>query len=129
MSFFSFFDEEHISEKFIVPAVTVRKIHGREVYCYRVASLTAYKYLRRIILLFLVFHCIKVYNIHRLNRLSFPFSPLQSLFQSLALKIFLFGIRSFIILILHYYKVTYYNTHGAKFVKFTRLKTFCLRFP
>ena len=31
--------------KFIVPAVTVRKIHGREViFLFRVASLTAYKY-------------------------------------------------------------------------------------
>ena len=47
MSFFSFFDTENISKTFIVPAVTIRKIHGREVFSfYKVASLTAYKYLR-----------------------------------------------------------------------------------
>ena len=40
-----FFDVEKISKKFIVPAVTFRKIHGREVVSfYRVASLAAYKY-------------------------------------------------------------------------------------
>ena len=39
-------------------------VHGREVVSfYRVANLTACKYLRRIIVLFLIFHCIKVYNI------------------------------------------------------------------
>ena len=59
-----FFNAEEISKMFIVPPVTVRKIHGREVVSYyRIASLTAYKYLRRIIVLFLLSHCIKVYNI------------------------------------------------------------------
>ena len=57
-----FLDGEKISKKFIVPTATVRKI--REVVSlYRVASLSAYKYLRRIIVLFFVSHCIKVYNI------------------------------------------------------------------
>ena len=63
--FHLFFSHEgQISKKFIVPAVTVRKMHGREVVSfYRVASLTAYIYLRKIIILFLVSHYIKVYNI------------------------------------------------------------------
>ena len=44
------FDAEKISENFIVPAVTVRKIHDREVVSfYSDVSLTTYKYLRRII--------------------------------------------------------------------------------
>ena len=48
----------------IVLAVTFRKMHGREfVSFHRVASFTAHKYLRRIIVLFLVSHCITVYNI------------------------------------------------------------------
>ena len=72
MSFSSFFDAEKILTKFIVLAVTFRKMHGREVVSFhRVASLTAYKYLRWIIVLFLVSHCIKVYNIcsiHNIHR-------------------------------------------------------------
>ena len=45
----SFFDAEKNYKKFIVPAATVRKIRCREVVSfYRVASSTAYKYLRRI---------------------------------------------------------------------------------
>ena len=64
--FLVFFYVEKISKQFLVLAVTVRKIHGREVFSfYRVASLTAYKYLRRIIVLLFVSHCIKVYNIKR----------------------------------------------------------------
>ena len=64
MSFSYFFTAEKISRKFIDSAVTVRKIHGREVVSfYRVANLTAYKYLRQIILLFLVSHCNDIYNI------------------------------------------------------------------
>ena len=56
----SFFDAENISRKFIVLAVTVRKIHGREVVsCYRFASLMAVKYLRRIIVLFLYLIALK----------------------------------------------------------------------
>ena len=63
-SFSSLFSTGNISNQFIVPAGTVRKIHGREVVSlYRVACSTAYKYLRRIIVLFLVSHCIKFYNI------------------------------------------------------------------
>ena len=38
-----FFSQLHVSKKCIVPAVTVRKIHGREVVSI-VSSLTAYKY-------------------------------------------------------------------------------------
>ena len=64
MSFSYFFDAEKISNKFIISAAIVWKMHGREVVSfYRVDGLTAYKYLRRIIVLFLVFHCIKFYNI------------------------------------------------------------------
>ena len=64
VSFSPFFDAENFLRKFIVPAVTFRKILGRGVVSfYRVASLTAYKYLRRIIVLFVVSHCIKIYNI------------------------------------------------------------------
>ena len=58
-----------IPKEFIVLAVTVLKIHGREVFFYRVASLMAYKYSRRIIVLFLVSHCIKVYNIHSIQNI------------------------------------------------------------
>ena len=47
MSCSSFFDAEKISKKFIFPAVTIRKVHGREVVSFcRVASLIAYKYSR-----------------------------------------------------------------------------------
>ena len=64
MSFSSSFDAEKISRIFMAPAVTAQKIHGREVFSfYRVASLTTYKYLRRIIALILISHCIKVYNV------------------------------------------------------------------
>ena len=56
-------------KKLLVPAETVRKVHGKEVVSFhRVASLTAYKYLRRIIVLYLVSHCIKVYNIYNIHR-------------------------------------------------------------
>ena len=55
--FFFLFDAENISKKFIFLAVTVAKIHARKVVSfYRVASMSAYKYLKRIILLFLVSH-------------------------------------------------------------------------
>ena len=59
MSFSISFDAEKISKKFLVPVVIFREIHGREVVSFnRDASLTAYNYLRRIIVLFLVSHCI-----------------------------------------------------------------------
>ena len=60
MSFSSIFDVEQISKKFIVPAVVVQIIHGSEVlHFYRVSSLTAYKYLRRIIFCFLYLIALK----------------------------------------------------------------------
>ena len=56
-----FFDAEKISKMFIIPAVTFRKIHiSLVVSVYRVTMLAAYKYLRRIIVLFLVSHCISL---------------------------------------------------------------------
>ena len=74
VSFSSFFDAEKISKQFIVPAVTIQKIHVREVFSlYRVSSLTAHKYMRQIIVLFLVCHCIEVYNIHRVYSLPLTF--------------------------------------------------------
>ena len=46
---------------YIVPAVTIRKIHGKAIVSfYRIASLTADKYLRRIIQFFLVSHCLSL---------------------------------------------------------------------
>ena len=59
----------------MVSAVTVRKRRVREVVSfYRVASLTAYKYLRRILVLFLVSHRIKVYNICNIYNIHIVYS-------------------------------------------------------
>ena len=59
----------------LVPVVTVQKIYGREVVSfYRVASLTAYNYLRRVIVLFLVSDCIKVYNIRNIYNIHRVYS-------------------------------------------------------
>ena len=59
----------------MVPAATVRKIRGREFFSfYRVTSLTAYKYLRRIIVLFHISQCITVQYLQYSQSLQYFFS-------------------------------------------------------
>ena len=58
-----------LSISYTVPEIILKKTE-------KVTSLTAYKYLRQIIVLFLVSHCIKFYNIHRVYYVTHQFSNL-----------------------------------------------------